>query len=477
MKRILSALILFCFSICCVAQSFTYLYKGTEFKGKINNGVATIKSFNNKAKEVVIPGMIEYLGVSYPVKTINVFMNGVNYAATSVIIEEGVENIEKYCFNEFRKLINLSLPSTIRHIGKNAFRDNQSMSITMLSSIDEKMLRKGSEIYSDGSGTMNTHGTNHNLYAYNNTAAPGSSSSQQNVAVPDANTYAQGSNVAVASDSHVNAQSPVTQKPENVQADVDIDIPVVTSDRNANTICIIIANEQYEDVQNVEFAERDGKTLQEYCVKTLAIPEKQVKTFINASYTDIKRALNWAETISDIFDGEARILFYYAGHGIPNEKDKSAYLIPSDGFPKDLTTCFKLSDIYSRFGKMNTKGVTIILDACFSGVKRGSGDALIAARGVAIKPKEDVLPDNMIVLSATSDDETALAYNEKRHGLFTYFLLDNLKKSQGKVSFGDLFKSLSTEVRKNSMLENEKLQSPSVNVASNIRPTWEDIQF
>ena len=266
-------------------------------------------------------------------------------------------------------------------------------------------------------------------------------------------------------------------KPELPPVDVDVDIPVVKTDKNQNTYCVIIANENYEDVPVVDFASRDGEVFREYCIKTLGVPEKQIKTFINASYTDIKRALNWVETMTEISEGNSKVIFYYAGHGIPNEKDKAAYLIPTDGFPKDITTCFKLADIYSRLGKMHTKNITVLLDACFSGVKRGSGQALIAARGVALKPREEVLPPNMIVFTAASNDETALSYGEKRHGMFTYFLLDRLKKSKGETSFGDLFIHLSQNVKKNSMLENDKLQTPNVAYPNALGRKWESMTF
>nr|WP_304644861.1 caspase family protein [uncultured Duncaniella sp.] len=81
------------------------------------------------------------------------------------------------------------------------------------------------------------------------------------------------------------------------------------------------------------------------------------------------------------------------------------------------------------------------------------------------------------VFTATSDDETALAYKDKRHGMFTYFLLDHLKKTRGNASFGEMFQVLSTHVKKNSMLENDKLQTPSVNVSASMKPKWKKLQF
>lgn len=539
MKRILTLMIALAAILPCMAQGFTYIYKGVEFKGKINKGEACIKSFDNKAPDVTIPASVSHKGTSYPVKSVSVFMNGVNYSTVRLTLEEGIEDIDKFCFNEFRKLTSVNLPASLRHIGKNAFRDNSGMTLNMLSSIDETSLRKGYELHPDGSGSMMAYtpasaaprqkqqkqqkednkkqqetdalkeklkeqerllkqqqellaqaeknnqkaavdkddsneggisGAVKGMFGFRNKKKNKNNKTENNTAVPAPAPTQQQPLLATAT-------TAIPATPQLPPVDVDIDIPVVKTDKNANTYCIIIANEKYEDVPEVEFAERDGNIFREYCVKTLGIPEKQVRSFINASYTDIKRALNWIETMADISGGNSKILFYYAGHGIPNEKDKTAYLIPTDGFPKDITTCFKLSDLYARLGKIKTQSVTVLLDACFSGVKRGTGQALVAARGVAIKPKNEVLSGNMVVFTAASDDETALSYKDKRHGMFTYFLLDKLKKSQGNASFGEIFNTLSTEVKKNSMLENDKLQTPSVNVSTSMKPRWEKMQF
>lgn len=447
-------------SVSCMAKGFSFYYEGVEFNGNIKDGVAVIKSFNNKATDVTIPSIIRYNGLEYPVQTVSVFMNGVNYLTENLILEEGIEEIDKFCFAEFRKLNSVNLPSTLRRIGKNAFRQNDYLSFTMPSSFDERAIRVGQEVRLDGSGEKRSFAS----------VLTKQIKEVENKIKPQQNDFAK-----AGKNKELKSTKPAVSK--GGLSDVDMGIPVVSTDRNKNTYCIIIANEKYSDVPEVEFAERDGNVFQEYCIKTLGIPEKQIKTYINASYTDIKRAMTWLETMAEISEGESKILVYYAGHGIPNEKDKTAYLIPTDGFPKDVSTCFKLSELYARLGKMKSQGVTVLLDACFSGVKRGSGDALIAARGVAVKPKDEVLPANMIVFTATSDDETALAYQEKRHGMFTYFLLDNLKRSQGNVSLGDLFKSVSTEVKKNSMLENDKLQSPSINVSTNLKQKWDKMKF
>lgn len=497
-KRLLLLFVALTALISSFSQSFSYNYKNVTFKGKIKNGVAIIKGFDMGAQDVVIPAFISTKGVTYPVKSVSVFINGANYLAVNLELEEGIQEIENFCFNEFRKLRTLTLPLSITHIGKNAIRDNDGLKITMSASIDEYALRNGKEVYStrqqnnyavtkdDKSPGENINPkildkfleTEKSLLA----VANNKDKKEKKEKSPKNTDYSGALTTTPSSSSNISdvpAKTPITaQVPESdlTAVDVDIDIPV-SETKNDNTYCVIIANEKYRDVSDVDFAERDGNIFKEYCINTLGIPEKQIRSFINASYTDIKRAISWVETMDDISDGNSRIILYYAGHGIPSEQDKTAYLIPSDGFPKDVTTCFKLSDLYSRFGKLKSKSVTILLDACFSGVNRGSGNALIAARGVAIKPREEVLKGNLIVFTATSDEETALSYHDKRHGMFTYFLLDYLKQTKGKGSFGDMFKQIHSQVKKNSMLENDKLQTPSVNVSANMKSSWESMQF
>jgi hypothetical protein len=59
---------------------------------------------------------------------------------------------------------------------------------------------------------------------------------------------------------------------------------------------------------------------------------------------------------------------------------------------------------------------------------------LASARGVAIKVKEEKPQGNLVVVSASQGDETAYPYNEKRHGLFTYYLLEKLQESNIKIT-------------------------------------------
>lgn len=257
----------------------------------------------------------------------------------------------------------------------------------------------------------------------------------------------------------------------SLKSDVDKDIPV-SSTKNENTFVVIIANENYEQVASVPYALNDGSTFQEYCVKTLGIPSSNVHYVANATINNIKQQVNWLSQATNAFGGKARCVFYYAGHGVPDEKSHNAFLLPVDGSGSDISTGYKLDDLYATLGSTEAKSVTIFLDACFSGAKREEG-MLVAARGVAIKANTSQPVGNMVVFSAASGDETAFPNNKEGHGLFTYYLLKILKDSEGKATYDEISSFVKQKVLQQSIIVNGKPQTPTI-TPSNTALNWRE---
>lgn len=241
---------------------------------------------------------------------------------------------------------------------------------------------------------------------------------------------------------------------------VDIDIPQFDTN-SPNTFVVVVANENYKRVENVPFALNDGEIFAEYCKKTLGVPEQNIHLVKDATLNDLKFNIKWLQNVLKVFDGEASVIFYYAGHGIPDEQSKTAFLLPVDGYGTDVSTGYSLEDLYKDLGKLPSKEISVFLDACFSGAKRDGG-ILASARGVAIKVKSVAPMGNMVVFSAAQNDETAFPYKEQKHGLFTYYLLKKLQESKGNVTLGDLAEFVKSQVEKQSIVINGKLQSPSI---------------
>ena len=254
------------------------------------------------------------------------------------------------------------------------------------------------------------------------------------------------------------------------EVDVDDNIPIVVK-KNEKVFAVVIANEKYQMEKAVQYAKNDGRVFAEYCRKTLGLPEKNIHYVTDATLNNLKYELKWLQNVMKVYRGEAKVIFYYAGHGIPDEQNKNGYLLPIDGYGSDVTTGYALDDLFKTLGNMPSKSVTIFLDACFSGAKR-DGDMLASTRGIAIKVKQNAPQGNMVVFSAAQGDETAYPYNEFAHGLFTYYLLKKLQETKGDVTLGELGDYVKTKVEQQSIVVNGKLQSPSIMSAPLIGNDW-----
>lgn len=255
-----------------------------------------------------------------------------------------------------------------------------------------------------------------------------------------------------------------------IKSDVDKDIPE-TGQEHKNTFALIIANEHYQDVAQVPNALHDGQIFAEYCEKTLGIPEDNIKYIEDATLNVIRRQLNWLTQVMEAHEGDAHVIVYYAGHGIPDESSKSAYLLPVDGYGTDVSTGYSLDKLCTELGSKPAKSVIVLLDACFSGANR-DGKMLASAQGVAIKAKQESPQGNMVVFSAAQGDQTAYPYKEKGHGLFTYYILKKLKETRGKISLGELTEYVTTEVKKRSIIVNSKLQTPTASSSAKNWKNW-----
>jgi hypothetical protein len=278
-------------------------------------------------------------------------------------------------------------------------------------------------------------------------------------------------------DPFVSKASNSVTKVENeiIKSDVDVDIPVTKTIKN-NTYVLIIGNEDYSSFQtglntevNVDYALNDAKVFKEYCNKTLGIPEKQIKFLPNATSGQMNQGIAWLNNLAKIENGKAELIFYYSGHGLPDEQTKEPYLMPVDISGNNVTLAIKLNDVYTKLNEFPSKRVMVFLDACFSGGARNQG--LVAMKGVKVKPKMNTVTGNMIVLSSSSGEESSGIYREKQHGYMTYFLLKKLQETKAEITCKELSDFVIEKVTKESTLDG-KTQTPQLNFSMNIENDW-----
>jgi len=263
----------------------------------------------------------------------------------------------------------------------------------------------------------------------------------------------------------------------SLTSDVDKNIPVIGKSYN-NRIALIIGNEDYSQSVNaqinVPYAVRDAQIFKEYAINTLGIAENNIFLFNNATAGVMKREIDRVSKLATKLGNSTEVVFYYAGHGFPDEKTKIPYLIPVDVSSSNLIDAVSLKSLYTSLGSTGASKITVFLDACFSGGGREQG--MLAARGIRIVPDQQQCIGNMVVFSASKGDQVALPYHEQKHGLFTYFMLKKLQESKGALTYKEMYEYLKKSVGVESVRLSLE-QDPVVNYNPSLISKWEKWTF
>lgn len=451
-------IVLWGFAILCplglMAQSFTYNYRGVDFKCKVKDGKTVIRGFDTDVAKVMIPSQVtDKKGNTRQVTAVDLFSEAMIYNTNTIVIGPGITEIEAYCFLQFDKLEAIYIPNTIEKIGKKAFNAKHAPAFNMPSNIQESDLLAG------------------------NVVCPKVLPNQEIDPLADIDPADFGGDSA----ENDTDEEEVVPKPTGITpgtSDIDYNIPTTNTSRE-NTFCVIIANETYKqkDTPNVKYAAQDGKTFQNYCLRTLGLPKENVRFASNASYLQMKSMLEWLRQIGDVYGKDANFIVYYAGHGVPDEKG-NCKLIPADVSINDVNNGFSLKDLYDSLGKITTSSALVLIDACFSGNDREDIAAVDDLhRGIVREVKTEHVTGDVVVLTAASGTETALSYDEKAHGLFSYYLMKKLQETKGNVTYGELYDYIKKEVMRKSIVAKGKKQTPSVTCSNKIIKNWKDLKF
>ncbi len=253
-----------------------------------------------------------------------------------------------------------------------------------------------------------------------------------------------------------------------VKSDVD-ELPAVKTTSNRNAYAIVIGIENYrQKLPGADFAAGDAKLVSEYLIRVMGYPEENIVTLLNdrASYVDL--AKYFEKWLPDNVEKDSAVFVYYSGHGAPNPKTGDAYLVPYDGDPSFIDqTGYSLKRMYDALGKLPAKEVIVALDSCFSGA---GGRSVIAkgARPLVINLQgHTALSKNMTVLAASAENQISSTYDEKGHGLFTYFLLKGIKnedvvKPDGSLKMEDLFGYIKPRVERIARKQYNNEQTPQL---------------
>ena len=264
--------------------------------------------------------------------------------------------------------------------------------------------------------------------------------------------------------------------PASLGSDVDRDIPeskTATGDMRV----MIVANQNYYNEERVTTALSDARMMREYCVKTLGVPANQVQVCENRTSAQLRADVeNFARTIR-VNPGD-RFMFFYFGHGMhstdPTVSD--AYLIPVDGSSQQLKqTGVSRNWMMQQFQNARPQQLVVYLESCFSGARADDKMLSYAEGSSGLHVSDDVgstFSGNIILLTASSQSETASAWSEQNHNVFTYEFLKALKDKGGNQTWGSIFDDVQRSTSRTAWNELGREQTPSVTVSTTLGDSW-----
>ncbi len=229
------------------------------------------------------------------------------------------------------------------------------------------------------------------------------------------------------------ADVPVTAAPaENSADDVASSIPAAAV-RNPDALAVIIGIEPYAKLPSARFAGRDAELMRAYAVQALGVPDDAshlaFRTGPAASGTEMRRLLGDRGWLARRANDNSDILVYFAGHGATDHGQKAPHLLPADADANYVgETGIDLFALLDRLARLPARSITVVLDACFSGLGR-SGRPLVPGTRAAVVSIEHpaLVRRNMALLVASRDAQLAGDLPEQRHGAFTYYVARGLR--------------------------------------------------
>jgi tetratricopeptide (TPR) repeat protein len=251
----------------------------------------------------------------------------------------------------------------------------------------------------------------------------------------------------------------------------DFDTPLKTLAKKPHAYALVVGIEHYkQSLPEVPYALKDAAIVRRYLISEIGVPDENVLGLGDPSYTQLRVAfediLNLAKADTS---ADTMVYFYYAGHGVPDIKNKVPYLVPVDADVNYIEeTSIDLKEISDKLKELPGHSV-LWLDSCFTGSASRSTDSS-AAKGLfkGQRPAfvEVPTPSNpkVIIFSAATAEETSNALEPAQHGLFTYYLLSGLHGNAavgGKITVRSLYDYIQREVPKRAASLNQK-QTPEL---------------
>lgn len=188
----------------------------------------------------------------------------------------------------------------------------------------------------------------------------------------------------------------------------------------------IIGIDNYKNINALEYAENDAKSIKEILMKEYDYKEENITMLLGKEANKENILNNYSKFINETCDNDS-LLFYYAGHGetYMGIQGNEGFLVPYDGTQENWNTLIRWKEIIEKGNLVRAKHIFYVIDACYSGLALSRGPAFASSRFLT-----DILsrPARQVLTAGKGDQKVADAKGPiANHSLFTGYFIKGIQ--------------------------------------------------
>lgn len=238
-----------------------------------------------------------------------------------------------------------------------------------------------------------------------------------------------------------------------------------------NAHALVVGIENYRSITPTPGARDDAERFARMLEDSLNVPERNIHllTDENATRGDILARIDW---LKNNVSSDARIYFFFSGHGSPDVQSGESYILPYESQPETLGfTGLKMEEVLQGLEQTPARDILAFVDSCFS----GSGDRSSLPEGTRpLVPVEPVQSKPRVALFASSAaNEISGNAPDSAEGLFTRHLLNAIGQGRadidgdGQISLAELEQYVGPRVARDARQVSRE-QNPMLSVSDEL---------
>lgn len=226
---------------------------------------------------------------------------------------------------------------------------------------------------------------------------------------------------------------------------------------------VAVGINRYADpsIPDLTFAADDARMLAGICARSRHAEEIAIHSLTDEEATRDNVLHVIGTELASLASPSDIVLFYFAGHGSPevisNSVTATRFLACHDTYRERLfSSGIDIgADLVRAAQRVQASLIVFLLDACFSGYSGGRGflgptlESFRRERRAGLKLADLELGTGIAYMGAATDTEVAWEDERLGHGIFSYYVFEELMNSDatGKVGLATFYDRVYTQVR------------------------------